>query len=159
MKEWISVPLNQIKIYLWEGQSLFLIFTPLGITLALGLLVIFFKREVVSGFNPARISGIFAGLFVLATGLSFIFQMLISLSKSSYSSDVFVTLFLILASVVLGITALILSLKDEDHGAKSTRKRLYFLVIGVAGLLFWAGWFVGLLLAFEAAVLPWKRKG
>ena len=37
LKEWISVPLNQIKIYLWEGQSLFLIFTPLGITLALGL--------------------------------------------------------------------------------------------------------------------------
>ena len=103
MKEWISVTLNQIKIYLWEGQSLFLIFIPLGITLAFGLLVIFFKREVVSGFNPARISGIFAGLFFLGTGLSFIFQMLISLSKSSYSSDVFVTLFLILASVVLGI--------------------------------------------------------
>lgn len=159
LKEWISVPLNQIKIYLWEGQSLFLIFTPLGIILALGLLVIFFKREVVSGFNSARISGIFAGLFFLGTGLSFIFQMLISLSKSSYSSDVFVTLFLILASLVLGITSLILGLKDEDYGAKSTRKRLYFLVIGVAGLLFWTGWFVGPLLAFEAAVLPWKRKG
>ena len=58
LKEWISVPLSQIKIYLWEGQSLFLIFTPLGIILALGLLVLFFKREVVAGFNPARISGI-----------------------------------------------------------------------------------------------------
>ena len=30
LKEWISVTLNQIKIYLWEGQSLFLIFIPLG---------------------------------------------------------------------------------------------------------------------------------
>ena len=31
LKEWISVPLNQIKIYRWEGQSLILIFAPLAI--------------------------------------------------------------------------------------------------------------------------------
>jgi hypothetical protein len=157
--EWITIPINQIRVYLWEGQSLLLIFFPLGITLALGLMVIFFKREVISGFNPSRISGIFAGLFFLGTGLSFIFQMLISLSKSSYSSEVSVTLFLVLASLVLGVTALILSLKDEDYGARSTRKRLYFFIIGIAGLLLWAGWLIGPLLAFEAAVLPWRRKG
>jgi hypothetical protein len=85
--------------------------------------------------------------------------MLISLSKSSYSSEVSVTLFLVLASLVLGVTALILSLKDEDYGARSTRKRLYFFIIGIAGLLLWAGWLIGPLLAFEAAVLPWRRKG
>jgi hypothetical protein len=159
LMEWITIPINQIRVYLWEGQSLLLIFFLPGITLALGLLVIFFKREVISGFNPSRISGIFAGLFFLGTGLSFIFQMLISLSKSSYSSEVSVTLFLVLASLVLGVTALILSLKDEDYGARSTRKRLYFFIIGIAGLLFWAGWLIGPLLAFEAAVLPWRRKG
>lgn len=66
LKEWISVPLSQIKIYLWEGQNLFLIFTPLAVTLAAGLLAIFFKREIVAGFNPARLSGILAGLFFWA---------------------------------------------------------------------------------------------
>lgn len=85
LKEWVSVPLSQIKLYRWEGQSLFSIFAPLGITLTAGLMVLFIKREAVAGFNPARISGFLAGFFFLGTALSFAFQMFISLNKSSYS--------------------------------------------------------------------------
>jgi len=159
LKEWISVPLNQIKIYLWEGQSTFLIFAPLGITLILGLLAIFLKKEAMASFSPARISGILAGLFFLGTGFSLTSQMLISLSKTSYSSEALVTIFLVLANIGPGIIALMLSLKDDNYGAASTRKRLYFFGLGIIGLLLWAGWFAGPLLAFVAAVLPWKRKG
>jgi len=158
LKEWISIPLSQIKIYRWEGQSLLLIFTPLALTLAAGFLAIFFRWETVAGFNPARISGVLAGLFFLGTGASYIFQMLISLSKSSYSPEIFITIVLILTSLGLGVTAMALSLKDENYGAGSARKRLYFFGLGIAGLLFWAGLFIGPLLAFEAALLPWKRK-
>ncbi len=158
LKEWISIPLNQIRIYRWEGQSLLLIFAPLALTLTVGLLAIFFKRETVAGFNPARISGILAGLFFLGTGISYIFQMLISLSKSSYSPEIFITLVLILASLGLGVAAVALSLKDEGYGTGSARKRLYFSGLGIAGLLLWAGLFIGPILAFEAALLPWKRK-
>lgn len=158
LKEWISIPLSQIKIYRWEGQSPFLIFTPLALTLTAGLLAIFFKREDVSRFNPACFSGILAGLFFLGTGMSYIFQMLISLSKSSYSSEVFITFILIFVSVGLGVVAIALSLKDGSYSTGSARKRLYFFGLGIAGLLFWAGLLIGPLLAFEAAVLPWKRK-
>ncbi|AKB49733.1 hypothetical protein MSBRW_0480 [Methanosarcina barkeri str. Wiesmoor] len=158
LKEWISIPLSQIKIYRWEGQGLFLIFTPLVLTLAAGLLAIFLKRETVAGLSPAHISGILAGLFFLGTGMSYIFQMLISLSKSSFSSEVFITLTLIVVSLGLGVVAISLSLKDESYGTGSTRKRIYFSGLGIAGLLFWAGWFIGPILAFEAALLPWKRK-
>lgn len=158
LREWVSVPLSQIKIYRWEGQSLFLIFAPLGITLTAGLLALFFKKEVIADFNPARISGILAGLFFLGTALSFLFQMLISLNKSLYSPEIIITIFLILASLGLGAIALVLSLRDKEYGSGTARKRLYFLFLGAAGLLFWAGWFAGPFLAFEAAVLPWKRK-
>lgn len=159
LKEWISIPLSQIKIYHWEGQGLLLILTPLVLTLAVGLLVIFLKRETIAGFNPARISGMLAGLFFLGTGMSYVFQMLISLSKSSFSSEVFITFILIFASVRLGVIAIALSLKDESYGTGSARKRLYFSVLGIAGLLFWAGLFIGPFLAFEAALLPWRHKG
>lgn len=160
LKEWISIPLNQIKIYRWENQRLLFIFTPLTLTLAAGLLAIFLKREAVAGFSPARISGILAGLFFIGTGMSYIFQMLLSLSKSSFSSEVFTTFILIFANVGLGVVAIALSLKDESYGTRSARKLLiYFSGLGIAGLLFWAGWFIGPLLAFEAALLPWKRKG
>jgi hypothetical protein len=158
LKEWISTPFNLIKTYLWEGQSLLFIFAPLGLTIVLGLLAIFLNKDVVSGFNPARISGLLTGLFFLGTGFSLIAQMLISLNKTSFSSEVSITLFLILASIGLGVIALILSLKDENYGTASTRKRLYFFVLGIVGLFLWAGWIVGPLLAFETAVLPWKRK-
>ena len=156
--EWLLIPLNQIRTYRWEGQSLPFIFFPLGVTLAVGILAISLYKEAAAGFNPARWAGIFSGLFFLGTGLSLIFQMLFSLSRSSYSPEVIITVFLALASLGLGIIALILSLKDEGYGIKSTRKQFYFLGIGLAGLLLWAGWLMGPILAFEAAVLPWGRK-
>jgi hypothetical protein len=158
LMEWIFIPLNQIKVYLWEGQSLAMILFPLGITLALGILALFLKREIISGSSPAKISGIFAGLFFLGTGVSFLLQMLISLSKSEYSSAVYISLVLALSSIVLGLLALRLSLKDKGYIARSTKKSLYFLCLGIAGLLLWAGWFAGPLLAFGTALLPWKIK-
>lgn len=156
--EWLSIPLNQIKTYRWEGQSLPFIFLPFGITLAAGVFGILLKKEAAAGFNPARWAGIFAGLLFLGTGLSLIFQMLYSLSRSSYSSEVTITIFLALGSIVPGIIALILSLKDERYGENSIKKRIYFFILGLAGLLLWAGLFVGPIFAFEAAILPWSRK-
>lgn len=159
LTEWISTPLSQIKIYLWEGQNPLLVFAPLGIILSLSLLIIFLKKEIVAGFSPARISGILAGLFFLGTGFSLVSQMLISLSKTSDTSEVSITLFLILASIGLGVIALLLSLKDESFSAAFTRKRIYFLCLGITGLLLWAGLFAGPLLSFVAALLPWKSRG
>ncbi|AGF96274.1 hypothetical protein [Methanosarcina mazei] len=159
LSEWLSIPLRQIKTYRWEGQSLLFIFLPLGMTLAAGIMVILHKKEDAAEFNPARWAGLFSGLFFLGTGFSLIFQMLYSLSRSSYSPEVIITVFLALASSGFGVIALVLSMKDERYGEKSTQKRLYFFVLGLAGLLFWAGWILGPILAFEAAVLPWKRKG
>lgn len=157
--EWLLIPLNQIRTYRWEGQSLPFIIFPLGVTLGAGILAISHKKEAAAGFNPARWAGTFAGLFFLGTGLSFTSQMLFSLSRSSYSHEVIITVFLALASIGLGIIALTLSLKDERYGVKSIRKQFYFLILGLAGLLLWAGWLIGPILALEAAVLPWRRKG
>lgn len=159
LAEWLSIPLNQIRAYRWEGQSLPFIFFPLGITLASGILVILRKKEEAAGFSPARWAGTFAGLFFLGTGLSLIFQMLFSLSRSSYSPEVIITVFLALAGIGLGVSALILSLKDERYGRRSTRKQMYFFILGLAGLLLWAGLLIGPIFAFEAAFLPWSRRG
>ena len=84
--------------------------------------------------------------------------MLISLSKSEYSSAVYITLVLALSSIVLGLLALRLSLRDKGYSARSPKKIFYFLFFGVVGLLLWAGWFAGPLLAFGTVLLPWKSK-
>lgn len=159
LSEWVTTPLSQIKIYLWEGQSPLLVFAPLVIILALGLLAIFLKKDSAANLSPARLCGTFAGLFFLGTGVLLITQMLISLSKTSYTSEVIVTLILILASIGLGVVALILSMKVGKHNSASVKQRLYFFFLGILGLLFWAGLFAGPVLSFAAALLPWKRGG
>jgi hypothetical protein len=65
--------------------------------------------------------------------------MLISLSKSAYTSAVSITIILALASILLGLLALGLSLKDKGYSARSIKKSLLFLGIGIAGFLLWAG--------------------
>lgn len=159
LSEWISTPISQIKIYLWEGQSLLQVFAPLGIILVLGLLAVYLKKETIASFSPARISGVFAGLFFLGTGFSLISQMMFSLSKTSFTSEIFITLFLILASAGLGIFALFLSLKAESSGTISTKMHLYFFSLGILGLLLWAGLFAGPFLSFVTALLFWKNRG
>jgi hypothetical protein len=158
LKEWITIPLGQIKVYRWEGQSWLLIFTPLALTLAAGFVAIYLKRETVAELSLASISGTLAGLFFLGTGASYIFQMFMALSKISYSPEIFITLILILASTGLGVAAIAFSLKDKRYGTGSIRKRLYFFILGIIGLLLWAGLFIGPLLAFEAALLPGNVK-
>jgi hypothetical protein len=49
LMEWISTPLSQIRVYLWEGQSPLLVFAPLGIILVLGLLAILLKKDILAG--------------------------------------------------------------------------------------------------------------
>lgn len=84
--------------------------------------------------------------------------MLYSLSRSSYSPEVIITVFLALASSGFGVIALVLSMKDERYGEKSTQKRLYFFVLGLAGLLFWAGWILALSLHLKRRSCPGKEK-
>ncbi|WP_255333831.1 hypothetical protein [Methanosarcina sp. KYL-1] len=158
LKEWVLVPLGQIRTYRWEGQSLPFILAPLGLTLAAGVLAVLRKKEKGSMFTPAQWAGAFASLFFLGTGLSFLVQMLVSLNRSAYSPEVFITLFLGFSHLALGVAAMGLSLKGSGYGENGTKKRLYFFGLAFTGLLLWAGWLIGPLLAFEAGLLPWGRK-
>jgi len=99
--------LNQIKIYRWEGQSsAFNLYSACANSFSRAVWQFFFKRETVAEFNPAPLSGILARALLLSGyKASYTFQMLISLSKSSYSSEIFITLILILVSIGLGIIA------------------------------------------------------
>jgi hypothetical protein len=80
--------------------------------------------------------------------------MLISLSKSSSSYGIIVTLFLILISIGLGVAAIVLSFNEMSYIRSTSRKQFYFFILGIVGLLFWSGWFIGSFFAFETLILP-----
>ncbi len=159
LKEWLFIPLNQIKIYRWEGQSLLFIFTPLLFTLAVGFLIILRTKADVVDYDPGRWSGALAGLLFLGTGISFLFQMLVSLSKSAYTPEIIIALFMTFAHLGLGASAIYLSLREKGYGKERAADPLYFLILGLGGFLLWAGWIVGPVLALEAGLLAWGRKG
>jgi hypothetical protein len=159
LKEWLLIPLDQIRIYRWEGQSLLFIFTPLLFTLAVGFLIILRTKAEVVDYDPGRWSGTLAGLLFLGTGISFLFQMLVSLSKSAYTPEIIITLFMAFAHLGLGATAIVLSLRGTGYGKERAREKLYFLVLGLGGFLLWAGWIIGPFLALEAGMIAWGRKG
>lgn len=158
LTEWLLIPLNQIRVYRWEGQSLPLIVSPLLFTLAAGFLIILRTKADLVDYDPGRWSGVVAGLLFLGTGMSFLFQMLLSLSKSAYTPEIIITLFLAFAHLGLGAGAVALSLREREYGKERAREPLYYLVLGLGGLLLWAGWILGPLLALEAGLLAWGRK-
>ncbi len=158
LMEWLLIPLNQVRIYRWEGQSLLFIFSPLLFTLAMGFLLILRTKADVVDYDPGRWSGVVAGLLFLGTGISFLFQMLLSLNKSTYTPEIIITLFLGFAHLGLGAATVVLSLRGREFGKQRARETLYYLVLGLGGFLLWAGWIVGPFLALEAGLIAWGRK-
>lgn len=148
LSEWLLVPAAQIRIYRWEGQILPQIFAPLTLTLLLSGL--FLKRQKPST-GPSGLTGTLAALFFLGTGASLLFQMLLALSLTAFSPEAFITLFLALSHIGIGVLVLFLSLRSGKRRAYSG---IYFIGLGLAGLFLWAGLYAGPLLAVIAGLIP-----
>ena len=74
--EWLKIPFDVISIRIWEGQSLFLILTPLILTLLAGFSLLQTRYKIRN--KPSIYVGLMAGLFYVGTGLMTTFQMFIA---------------------------------------------------------------------------------
>lgn len=153
LEEWILIPINLISIYQWEEQSLPLIFAPMMIVLAIGSGLIAWRRP--SRQIPMKLfnwMGALAGLLFLGSGVTVLSQMIIALTRTSPVLEIGVTLVLAAIPILLGISTLRLSLKVEEK--IKTRKRIYFVALGLLALFAWAGLLVGPILAIVTSFLP-----
>lgn len=154
--EWLMVPISVINVHLWEGQSPFVIFGPLIMTVFLvpaGLYIA--KRR-----NMRIPSTISFGLVTVAASLSVgtammtALQMSMALSVSSGPSVAggLVTALFIAIPLVIGLIMLMMAVSD-----KWTRiARIKLIILGIVGLTFWAGLLVGPILAIVTATMPQK---
>jgi hypothetical protein len=148
--EWVMVPLDMIKVRLWQGQTLPLIFGPMIVVVIVGILILWSnKRRRSANAWLAAISG----LTFLGTAATIAVQTAIALRSAPFSSGVLVTMILLIASLLLGIAAIILSTREWP-----VRARAAMLAIGLMGLVFWSGLVIGPILAFLAAVIPHNMK-
>lgn len=150
--EWIRVPIDQITIYQWGGQSLVLILAPLAITVAIGFVVMIWwitNRE--SPKNLFVLFGALAGFFFLGSGASMLFQMIFNVMRTSFTPEIAITIIFAVLPAMLGIFALRTSLTKEDRAY--IKKKLVMLVIGVLALFLWAGLLIGPALAISSSLL------
>jgi drug/metabolite transporter (DMT)-like permease len=90
-------------------------------------------------------------MLYLGTGASTITQMLRTLSLTGYTPESTVTLIFALIPILLGIWALRLG---RPNLPTTWRRRISLAIVGVLGLVAWAGLLAGPVLALVAAVLP-----
>lgn len=154
LKEWILIPISLISVYKWEGQSIFMIFLPIIITLAI-CLSIFWKKNWIPE-TPFEWAGIMAGFLFIGTGSSVIFQMGLALSSTRLVEEALITVVFALLPVILGV-AVIRSITNNRENV-DIRKRAYLAVLGIIALFVWAGFLVGPMLAVLASIVPARKQ-
>jgi hypothetical protein len=147
--ERITMPLQLISVYLWEGQSLGLILIPYLVAEILALL--FFWRG--SRRTSFCLAGSMAGFLFLASSASVFTQMVFNLTRAPFGPEVYITVAIAVFHAFLGVAAIRLA-----RGEAGILQRALLAVLGTLALLAGSGLIMGPILAVAASFLP-SRSG
>jgi len=142
-----------MTIYQWEGQSLALVLAPMIAALIVGFILIpwrYKKRGNLA--NPMAWLGAVAGLTFIGTGVTTFYQMLSAATHVALSAEALITLIFAIVPLVIGFITLRLSLKNSDK--VSLKKRIYYVILGLAALFIWADLIIGSILAIVTSLMP-----
>ena len=150
--EWVLVPVDGISTHLWEGQSDIAVVAPFLAVIVFGLVLIA-RHKHRKGNTPSLPFWLAscAGLFYLGGAAITLVQMGRTLRMTGPSPAVAVTLVFSLIPIVLGLWMLRMA---RSPALRSLRNRVFLVLIGALGLVFWAGLVIGPLIAFVAAAVP-----
>jgi hypothetical protein len=151
--EWLLIPLSVITIHLWEGQSPWMVFAPMIVVVIGGLaLAVIYRKKSGLQQDPIRWMILMSGLLYLGGAAMTALQIVHTVNVTGYTSEVIVTLMLIAGPVILGIFAIKEAIQQPrpDSLLKSGTK---MIIIGILGLLLWAGLIIGPVLAIISGVL------
>ena len=153
VSEWLLVPVSVTGGHVWEGLSLAVILAPCIAVVLLGLaLLLRQQKRTGTAYSLFSWLAITAGLLYLG-GASITFtQMVRALAITGWDPSAILTLIFIGIPVVLGIVAMLTGLRSIQP--MPAKDRLLVAVIGVLGLLFWAGLIIGPVIALVAAIVP-----
>ncbi len=151
--EWIRVPIDVINIHLWEGQPLWLVFSPMIFVVGLGLTGSAW-RKYQDGEGPDDVKewGLLTSSFLyIGSGAMLSMQMGLAVSKADTGPGLIVTLVFALLPVIFG---LLLWKRAQDFKEPEPMERVKVVFYGMIGLFVWAGLIVGPIIAVISALLP-----
>jgi hypothetical protein len=153
LDEWILIPFNLMNIYQWEGESLTLILTPMIAALIVGIILVTWRFKKQGDLaNPMAWLGAIAGLTFIGTAATTLYQILAAATHVAVGAEVIVTLIFAIVPLAIGLAALRLSIKNSDKA--SLKKRIYYIILGLAALFMWAGLIIGPIIAIVASIMP-----
>jgi len=151
--EWLLVPISVVNTHLWEGQPAWLIFAPLFLALLGGAAwIVAWGRKNPLPSSLFAILGGAAGLLYIGTSGMLLLQMGLALTKTGLSEGVAFTAVFILIPLILGIVALAIAFRTDRP--VTIGRRITIAIVGLLGLVVWAGLVVGPVLALAASVMP-----
>ncbi len=154
LSEWLLIPFSVISIYLWEGQSLSLVFAPFLIIVLGGIALLLFEQKKVGkrwGYREWIV--LTAGLLYLGGAAITAAQAVHTVLLTGYSSIVLVTLIFIAVPVILGIILIRMGLILSRDSRYSRARGFWILLAGLLGLVVWAGLVIGPVLAILGGAL------
>ena len=152
--EWTMIPINQILIYLWSGQSPIAVLTPLFLVVAFGSIFLLWRWRP-AGLTPLpRVFTAVASLLYIGTGATILNQVCYAYQWVELGPEVGITLVFAGLPVFLGIAAI----RKARNWQPSTRNRFFIFLLGALGVLLWAGYLIGPLIMMIASILPGIRK-
>jgi uncharacterized membrane protein YuzA (DUF378 family) len=126
-------------------------------TLIVGISLVTWRfRKQCNLANPQAWLGAIAGLTFIGTGATTLYQMLAAATHVAIGAEAIITLIFAIVPLAIGLITLRLSVKISDKS--SMKKRIYYVILGVAALFIWAGLIIGPILAILASVMPTSLK-
>ena len=151
--ELILIPYSVQEIYVWEGQSRFIIFLPLLLAIIIGGLIAYRRRK--RGKHPRGTSkwlAMFGGLAFIGTAMGTIYQILLAFTYTGISTEAVITLFIVIMSIILGLLTLRYALRSKPK--LTIWRRVGLVAIGMVALFTWSGLYIGPALLTASALVP-----
>ena len=157
--EWLQIPWSVVSIHLWEGQSPWVIFAPMILVVIGGLALIgIYRKQLGLRQDPVEWMIVISGLLYLGGAAMTTLQIIKAVQVTGYTNEVIVTLMFIAGPIILGVFAIREGIRQPrpDSLLKSGIK---MVIIGLLGLLFWAGLILGPVLALVSGVIILAKHG
>jgi len=143
--EWLNIPIDLVRIHLWEEEPLLLLFGPPVTSLILCLYYLFIKNPVQ---DMSLIIGRLSGALYISSGVMTLSQMIVYQLAAGFSGSVLLTLFFVVAQFGLGYAGI----RGFD------KSWIAWIGLSIGGFLSWAGWIIGPVLALIAGIIQFSSR-
>jgi hypothetical protein len=152
LTEWLLIPVSVLSVRNWQGQSVLLNLVPI-----IGAVIVgawWFLNRKTSPQWPGIWLAVIAGFAYTGSGILVCAQMFLAGLLTGAVPSMVLTTFFAAIPVILGLVLIRIAIKTGP--SPSNAERVTMAILGILGLIFWAGLIAGPVLAMAASLVPGK---